>query len=78
MVNIVSGNEITKFNQNALDELKKGNIKVFKSRLRNNSRFMDMEGLVPAILKKAVDKSEKYIIDEIENIIEEFMIGVGL
>lgn len=78
MVTIVEGNKITKFNQNTLYELKKGNIKVFDSRLRNNTSFMDMQNLTPAIAKRPVSQSEKNVIEDIERIIDEFIIGVGL
>ena len=78
MVTISKGNDITNFNQGVLDDLKKGNIKVFDSRLRNNSEFMDMKDLIPAIVKKPLNPTNKNVIIEIKKITEEFIKGVGL
>lgn len=46
--------------------------KFFKCSIRNNSEFMDMSDLIPAIFKKADTPTRKKIIDEIEQVTSEF------
>ena len=79
MVTISKGEEVTRFEKNFKTAIsdkskilnKKYNV-LFKSSIRNNSEFMDMGNLMPAIAKKADNQTKKNIINEIENVIKEF------
>ena len=79
MVTISKGEEVTRFEKNfktAISDkskiLNKNYNVLFKSSIRNNSEFMDMGNLMPAIAKKADNQTKKNIINEIENVIKEF------
>lgn len=79
MVTIAKGEELTKFESNfrAMVSDKNKILKnkysvLFESSIRNNSQFMDMGGLIPAIAKKADNTTKKSIVNEIENVIKEF------
>lgn len=79
MVTISKGEEVTRFEKNFKTAIsdkskilnKKYNV-LFKSSIRNNSEFMDIGNLMPAIAKKADSQTKKNIINEIENVIKEF------
>ena len=79
MVTISRGEELTKFESNFRarvsdkNKILKGKYNVlFESSIRNNSQFMDMGDLIPAIAKKADNPTKKNIANEIESVINEF------
>lgn len=72
MVTIVKNNQTTAFNQNVEVKLSDKKYKLFRNRLRNNSEFIDMIELIPAVAKKADNKTRKDIVKEIENLTLEF------
>ena len=79
MVTIAKGEELTKcesnFRSRVSDKNKILNGKynvLFESSIRNNSQFMDMADLIPAIAKKADNPTKKNIVNEIESVVKEF------
>ena len=79
MVTIAKGEELTKFESNFRSRVSdknkilngKYNV-LFESSIRNNSQFLDMSDLIPAIAKKADNPTKKNIVNEIESVVKEF------
>lgn len=72
MVTVVNKDNLTAFNKNVEAKLSDEKYKLFKHRIRNNSEFMDMIELIPAVAKKADNKTRKDIVKEIEDLTLEF------
>lgn len=73
MVTISKGQDLIRFSANTMNKLKEDpKYKLFECSIRNNPEFMDMGELVPAIIKKADNQTKKNIVNEINNIVNEF------
>ena len=71
MVNIKKGNELVAINSNSRN-LIKPEYKIFDQSLRNNPEMMDMQGLIPAVLKKNYSNTQKAVVNELNMITKEF------
>lgn len=74
MVKIKSGSSMTAFNTTMRNKFKnKETYNLFENSIRNNSEFMDMRELKPAIAKKAIKGTGgENIIMELEKLVSEF------
>lgn len=72
MVTIKKENQLIDSNYNRYKELDEKSYRLFRNFLRNNVGMMDMGDLIPAVLKKPSSPTQKAIIEELNNITEEF------